>query len=273
MSGRSYVGRNVVVTGGTSGIGAALVDALIEAGASVTCIDIREPTAAVGQWIDADLADPTAVDAAAAAAVAFGDVHALFNCAGITGTNPRERVLAVNFRGVRQLSRALTECMPPGAAITSVASVGGAGWRANLAAVKDYLSIDDSRAAAEWCDGHPELFERGAYSFSKQCLIVWSKTECVALAAHGIRINTVSPGAVDTPMLRDSAAIGGQQAVDALPKPLGRVARPGEIVEALLFLNSDAASYITGHDLAVDAGLLGAAAVGAVDFAIGPVSR
>ena len=270
MSEDFYIDRNVVVTGAASGIGAALALTLTDRGATVTCVDRRKPAAHVHQWIDIDIADVEAVDAMADV---VGDVDGIFSCAGITGNNPRDRVLAVNFQAARRLTRALSTRMRDGGAIASVASVGGADWRANLGVIKEYLAIDDPREAAAWCDAHPELFQRGAYAFSKQCLIVWSMTECVALAERGIRINTVSPGAVDTPLLRDSAAIGGQQAVDAMPKPLGRIARPSEIADALLFLNSDAASYITGHDLAVDAGLLGATAVGAIEYSIAPVSR
>lgn len=261
----TYAGRRTLVTGAASGIGAAVAREVRRLGGTVIGIDVRDsPDADVSERVD--LGDRDAVERFARAA---GSVDALFNCAGITGTNPRDRVMAVNFRGLRTLSDALAAQMQPGGAIVNIASVGGGAWRSNIDAVQEYLALDDDAAIA-WCDAHPEQFPRGAYSFSKQCVIVWSKVAAARLAARGIRVNSISPGAVDTPLLRDSAAIGGQAAVDAMPKPLGRVAQPDEIATAAAFLGGRAASYITGQDLAVDAGLLGAFAVGDIDLALVP---
>lgn len=258
-----YDGRRVVVTGASSGIGAATVDELTELGAHVTGIDVQ-PNSSAATHIAADLGHPDAADTVSARL--DGPVDALFNCAGITGTSSIERVMDVNFRGLRALTDRLTADMPPGSAVASVASVGGARWREHAGSIVEYLAIHDRAAAVEWCAAHPEHFPRGAYSFSKQCVIAWTMQSCVELARRGIRINTISPGNVDTPMLDDAAAIGGRAAVEAVPRPLGRNSTAREQARALAFLNSPAASYVTGHDLWTDGGLLGGIALGRHDY-------
>lgn len=154
--------------------------------------------------------------------------------------------------------------MARGGAIASVASIAGARWRENLDVLTEFLAIDDRTAALRWCEHLPKQFPSGGYAFTKQCVVAWTMKSCVPLAERGVRINYISPSHVDTPMLLDAAAIGGQAAVDAVPRPLGRNSRPEEQAGPLAFLNSDAASYITGHDLATDGGLLGGIAVGAL---------
>jgi NAD(P)-dependent dehydrogenase (short-subunit alcohol dehydrogenase family) len=254
-----YDGRRTLVTGASSGIGAATVDELIERGAEVIGVDVA-PTSRATRHVVADIGEPDGTDAVLAAL--DGPVHALFNCAGITGTSGIDRVMDVNFRGLRRLSESVAARMAPGGAIVSVASIAGARWRTNLGAIVDYLAIDDRDEASRWCAAHPELFERGAYSFSKQCIIAWTLATSAALGRSGVRINTISPGNVDTPMLDDAAAIGGRAAVDAVPRPLGRNSHPVEQARAMLFLNSRAASYVTGQDLWTDGGLLGGIALG-----------
>lgn len=271
-----YDGRRVVVTGAASGIGAATVATLTALGASVVGIDVR-PHSATAVHLTADLGAEHDVDRVAreVAEAHAGRVDGLFHCAGITGNNPLDRVMRVNFLGLRRLTDHLVPLVPEGGAVVSVASVAGARWRDHAADLAEFLALDTWEAALDWCAAHPEHFPRGGYSFSKQCVIAWTLASCVHLGRHGVRINCISPGNVDTPMLQDAAAIGGQAAVDAVPRPLGRNSRPDEQANVLAFLNSQAASYVTGHDLWTDGGLLGGIAFGTHEYPLvaSPLSR
>jgi NAD(P)-dependent dehydrogenase (short-subunit alcohol dehydrogenase family) len=108
--------------------------------------------------------------------------------------------------------------------------------------------------ADEWCDAHPEHVATRAYRFSKECVIVWSKVRSIELATRRIRINTIGPGVTDTPILRQASTRLGSDHLAAFPQPLGRIAAPEEQARALIFLNSRAASFVTGTNLWVDGG-------------------
>jgi NAD(P)-dependent dehydrogenase (short-subunit alcohol dehydrogenase family) len=258
-----YDRRRALVTGASSGIGAATVDELLDRGAEVIGVDVA-PSSGAPHHITADIGDANGTDAVLSALDA--PVDALFNCAGITGTSGIGRVMDVNFRGLRRLSESLVEQIEPGGAIVSVASIAGPRWRQNIGSIVEYLAIGEREAALHWCTDHPHLFERGAYSFSKQCIIAWTMVTSAGLARKGVRINTISPGNVDTPMLDDAAAIGGRAGVEAVPRPLGRNSLPEEQARAMVFLNSPAASYVTGQDLWTDGGLLGGIALGVHEY-------
>jgi NAD(P)-dependent dehydrogenase (short-subunit alcohol dehydrogenase family) len=104
--------------------------------------------------------------------------------------------------------------------------------------------------------------DAGAYAASKGGVLALTRSLALEGAPHGIRANTVLPGAVDTPMLRRETLASpdpeAQFARWAAMHPLNRLGRPDEIAEAALFLASDAASFVTGTSLAVDGGVLGA---------------
>jgi NAD(P)-dependent dehydrogenase (short-subunit alcohol dehydrogenase family) len=86
----------------------------------------------------------------------------------------------------------------------------------------------------------------------------------VELGPRGIRINCIGPTVTDTPFLADTIKTYGEGFIDAFPKPLGRVSRPEEQARALIFLNSAAASYITGTVLWTDGGYMGGATTGLI---------
>ena len=103
--------------------------------------------------------------------------------------------------------------------------------------------------------GRPDELGNG-YNFAKQAIIVWTMMQGVELGTRAIRINCIGPTVTDTPFLADTIKTYGEGFVDAFPKPLGRVSKPEEQARALIFLNSDAASYITGQVLNVDGGMV-----------------
>jgi NAD(P)-dependent dehydrogenase (short-subunit alcohol dehydrogenase family) len=243
-----YDGKRVVVTGSASGIGAATARLAAERGADVVGLDINQPATHPGTFVQCDMSDPASIDAAVAKI--GGPIHALFNCAGLSGgAAPAIPVMRVNFIGTRRLTEGLLQYMTEGSAIASVASLGGKGFEENVDAVRDFLAHEDWDAAVQWCEDHPEQFKVSGYGFSKQSLIVWSMDRSYDLAHRGIRINTIGPGVTETPMLEASRKLHD---IDAMEKPLGRPSTPEEQANVLLFLNCDAASYVSGINFWTD---------------------
>jgi NAD(P)-dependent dehydrogenase (short-subunit alcohol dehydrogenase family) len=230
-------------------------------------MDVKTPAVAVDDFVPVDLSDRGSIEAGTAGVTA--PVDALFNCAGLSGGGgPALVVMRVNFIGLRHLTTRLLPMMAPGGAIASIASTGGMGYQDNIAAVRDFLAVEGFEPSVAWCEGHPEQFERGGYTFSKQALIVWTMLQAGDLAAKGIRINCTGPGMTATPMLQDSAKLLGQEYLDRFPRPLGRDATPEEQAWPLIFLNSRAASHVSGQLLWVDGGLVNGLAVGTIDRAL-----
>ena len=182
----------------------------------------------------------------------------------VPGPAPPLRVVEVNFLGTRRLTEALLPTMEAGSAIASVSSLAAAGYAANVATVQEFLAAGDFAAGRAWCEAHPDELVGGGYGLAKQAIIVWTMMQGVTLGALGIRINCIGPTVTDTPFLADTIKAYGEGFLDAFPKPLGRVSRPEEQARALIFLNSDAASYITGQVLWTDGGYMGGVTTGLI---------
>jgi NAD(P)-dependent dehydrogenase (short-subunit alcohol dehydrogenase family) len=264
----SYAGKRVVVTGGASGVGAALVGLLTELGAAaVTVIDVKEAAGGTA-YVRADLSEPESIDAAAAAV--DGPVHALFNNAGVAATLPSPVVMSVNYLGPRRLTDRLIDRMPEGAAVTYTASIAGGQWPQRLAKIQELLDIDGWDEALKWIDSEAELI-RDAYSFSKECVHVHVMRSSKATGARGIRTNSVCPGIIDTPLIPDFEATMSRPLLDwTATQGIGRFAAPHEIAAVLAFLGSDASAYLNGTNLIADAGFTAAFTTGQVDYSTLP---
>jgi D-threitol dehydrogenase (NAD+) len=233
-----------LVTGGGSGIGAAIVSALVAKGARAAVVDLNENAAAehaaaVGndsRGFRCDVSDPASVDAAVEAVVAdFGRIDILVNSAGIVMLAPAEdlpqdawnKTIAVNLTGTFLVCQAVGKHM--------LADGGGA--IVNMA----------SQAATVALDQHV------AYCASKFGVVGVSKVLAAEWGGRGVRVNTISPTVVLTEL--GHKAWDGPRG-DALKEliPVGRFAYPNEIAAAAVFLASDAAAMITGADLLIDGG-------------------
>jgi NAD(P)-dependent dehydrogenase (short-subunit alcohol dehydrogenase family) len=157
--------------------------------------------------------------------------------------------------------------MPPGSAIASISSTAGIGWMANIAKWMPLVTTTGFASGRTWVEEHPGEIA-GGYAPSKEALIVWTLWASYAWADKGIRINSISPGPTQTPMMPDFEAHMGKEFMESFPVPLGRRATPAEQAYPLLFLNSRAASYITGENLITDGGTMGAIMTGNIDPAI-----
>ncbi|OBG33368.1 MULTISPECIES: coniferyl-alcohol dehydrogenase [Mycolicibacter] len=260
-----YDGRRAVVTGCASGIGAALVTQLGELGAQVVGLDRVEPAASVDEFHATDLSDPASIDHAAAAIRAAGHVDALFNVAGVSsGIGDPERVVTINFLGLRHLTESLLPAMPAGSAVANVSSLAAAAYRENVQTTVGLLNSQGMAAGLQWCRANPAALADGGYRLSKEAIILYGMLRAEPLAQRGIRINCTAPGVTETPILDQLRGSYGQDFLDDIPKPLGRVASAEEQAAPLVFLNSAAAGYITGQVLWVDGGNISGRAAAAL---------
>jgi NAD(P)-dependent dehydrogenase (short-subunit alcohol dehydrogenase family) len=260
-----YDGKRVVVTGGSSGVGAALVALLEELGAERVSVLDRKPPAGRVAYLETDLGDPASVDAAAAAI--DGRVDVLFNNAGVSARQPTPVVMAVNLLGLRRLSERLLPRVPRGGAIVNTASLAGNQWPLRAAAIDELLAIGDWDAALAWVAGHPEVVA-DPYAFSKECVQRHTLRASRATIARGVRTNSVCPGPIDTPLMAEFRATISDRVIDWSVSQQGipRMMQGADVAPALAFLGSDAAAFVNGVNLPVDAGFSAALATGQVDF-------
>ncbi|WP_319455957.1 MULTISPECIES: coniferyl-alcohol dehydrogenase [unclassified Mycobacterium] len=256
----AFEGKRFVVTGAASGIGNAVAERLLAAGAEVVSLDRNTPVAAVSRHVEVDLANPRSIDAAVEQL--DGQFDGLMNVAGIPGTAPADLVLAVNSLAVRHLTEAFFERLNPGGSVTIVSSTAGFGWPTRLEAIRDLLATDTFEEGAAWFKANPQ--QGNAYNFSKEVTTVYTMTMGLAVVELGLRINAVLPGPVETPILADFEESMGKDNLDGVKELLGRHADPDDIASALLFLASDEARWINGHALVVDGGITGAVLTGVV---------
>ncbi len=243
-------GKAALVTGGGSGLGRASAIALARAGATVTVADVDEQggkeTAALvseeaggeADFVRADVTQADEVEAMVDKVVArWGHLDCALNNAGTTGVSAPtadytlddwNRAIALNLTGVFLcLKYELPAMLERGGAIVNMAS--GAGLV-----------------------GFPGL---PAYVASKHGVVGLTRAAALEYASQGVRVNAICPGSTRTPMLE--GFMGGDEQVERMMTravPLGRLGRPEEIAEAVVWLCSDAASFVVGHSLAVDGG-------------------
>jgi NAD(P)-dependent dehydrogenase (short-subunit alcohol dehydrogenase family) len=249
-----YDGKRVVVTGCASGIGEHVARQLTELGAEVLGLDLRRPALQLKEFHEVDLSDPASIDRAIAAIE--GPVDSLFNVAGVSsGIGDPLRVVTINFLGTRQFTEALVAMMPPGSAIANVSSLAASAYRENAVVSAGLLDTESMSDGIEWCRRHPEpVADGGGYRLSKEAIILYGMANVGTLGAKGIRINCTAPGVTETPILDQLRGAYGQKFLDSFQTPLGRVADADEQATVLVFLNSDAARYITGQVIWVDGG-------------------
>ena len=263
MSLFSYEGKRVVVSGGGgAGMGAAAVEGLAEMGAEIHVLDLKEPPIEVESYQSADLRDPDAV--AAAIEQIGGRIDALFNCAGLPGAPFSDLdVMLVNYAAARHLAALVTPHMTNGGAICSISSTAGNAYLANVEKWAPLVETPDFAAAKAWLEAHPEEIV-GAYGQSKESLILWTMWAAPDFAKNNIRLNCISPGPTDTPMMPAFEDMAGPKLIDLFAQGLGRRSTPAEQAWPMIFLNSDAASYISGENLNTDGGTVSAIATGKI---------
>lgn len=243
-------GKTALVTGGASGIGRAAALAYAREGARVVAVDLNtEGGEETVQMIKEEGGDAILVHADVAnaadtqimvdrAVAAYGSLDCAFNNAGVSGgrgliheysEDDWDRVTGINLKGVwlcmkYEIIQMLTQ---------------GSGAIVNTASVMGL--VGGSRSPA--------------YGASKHGVVGLTRTAAVAYAQSGIRVNAVCPGYIRTPLIEQGALTdpGGEERIIAR-HPVGRLGTPEEVAETVVWLCSDAASFVTGHAMAVDGG-------------------
>ena len=253
LSERRFKGKGVIVTGGASGIGKATAERFLEEGAKVAILDVSKKNAEVALKelkkkgftpliLTGDVAKSSDVKKMVSTAKAkLGRIDVLFNNAGILVEGSVEdvtekdwdRIMAVNVKGVFLMSKEVVPIM----------------LRQRKGAIVNNAS----------CSGLVGDRNAVAYNTSKGAVVLMTKCMALDYAKKNIRVNCVCPGEIDTPMFRQEAR-ARKMPVEEYRKelcdyhPIGRLGVPSEVANAVLFLASDQASFITGAAFSVDGG-------------------
>lgn len=243
-----YDGKRALVVGGATGMGAAVVALVKDAGADVVAMDRAKIDAKGVQAINVDLADKASIDKALDEC--GGEVHALFSCAGVADGTPG--IEKINFIGHRyMLDRMLEKGMlPRGSAVGFISSAAGLGWQPALPQLKEYLDITDFDDASRWAQEHG----KADYMWSKQAINAYVAREAFRLLKQGVRINSILPGPTDTPLAQANADLWLGFGSDYRDEVGIKASTPLEQAYPLVFLCSDAAAGITGITMITDAG-------------------
>jgi NAD(P)-dependent dehydrogenase (short-subunit alcohol dehydrogenase family) len=247
MSGSPFSlgGRRALVTGSESGLGAAIAEAFVDAGAAVVGADIAVGTEDSGTQspgghtrLRMDVADTAAAASAVDEAIdRLGGIDVCVNCAGIGGRSPAvdypdelwERVLTTNLTGSFAVARRVGAHMRAhdGGSLVNIASIGGlVGYAGSV-----------------------------GYQASKGAIVQMTRTLAVEWGPDNIRVNAIAPGHIATELVQRQWLAEPQLKEFFLSRtPLGRLGDPADIANAAVFLCSDAARMITGHVLVVDGG-------------------
>ena len=238
-------GRIVLVTGGASGIGQVLCQRFAQSGAQVVCVDVVEPTAHDGTdqvtYFRADVSVETECEQAINWTVEqYGALDVLINNAAI---QPRESYVPLD-----QL---------PGELWQQMVGINFSGYSFMAKYALRQMKQQSSGVVVNVASGqgHRTAREVPAYGPIKAANIMQARQWGLEYARDGVRVVSVSPGAIETPLLRATLDEQGGGAVVANRHPLGRIGQPGEVAQAILWLASDDASFVTATDLEVDGGL------------------
>ncbi len=250
----SFKGKVAVITGGAMGIGEATARRFADLGADIAILDrdraagenAAQDLGANGKSVkfyECDVAVPAQVESAMnSAAAAFGGIDVLVSNAGIqrygdvvgTSEDLWDEVMAVNLKGCFHAAKYAVPHLKKRASGAIVV----------VGSVQCFSAVGNS----------------AAYVTAKHALLGLVRAMSLDYASHNIRVNCVCPGAIDTPMLRWAASLGPNPekvlATCDRMHPLGRVGQPEEVANAIAFLASDWASFITGTALMVDGGML-----------------
>jgi NAD(P)-dependent dehydrogenase (short-subunit alcohol dehydrogenase family) len=245
-------GKVIVVTGSASGIGLDTARICTAMGATVLGVDVTKRFDHVEEFYRADLSDARTIDALID--VLPQGIDGIANIAGLPPTAPAEKVLKVNLFGLKRLTLGLLPKLNDGASIVNLASLAGFGWPQAVAAIRASEQADMDDLSGFMAQHNITNAGGRSYFFSKEALIAWTQANRWTWRDRGIRMNSVSPGPVDTPILGDFIETLGARAEEDM-RVMDRPGRANDIAPVVAFLLSDMTTWIRGTNIPVDGGM------------------
>ena len=251
-SGKLLADKTIVVTGCSSGIGKETARLVKKLGGDVLGVDVNKTDDYVDELYIADMSDRRTIKALVQALPTR--IDGIANIAGLPPTAPARLVLLVNLVGLKYFTELMIPKLNDGASIVNLASLAGFGWPHAIDAVKasydlEFEDVDD------FIVKHNVGNEGGrSYFFSKEALVVWTMKNRWTWRDRNIRMNSVSPGPVDTPILKDFVETLGERAEEDM-KVMDRPGLPTDIAPIVTFLLSDMTHWIRGTNIPSDGGM------------------
>ena len=242
----------IVVTGCSSGIGRDTAKLIKQLGGDVIGVDRNKTEDYVDELYLADMSDRRTIKALVNALP--GRIDGIANSAGVPPTLPADIVLKVNLVGLKYFTELMIPKLNDNASIVNLASLAGFGWPQSIEAIKasEHLAFED---VERFIHNYNITNEGGrSYFFSKEALVVWTMKNRWTWRDRGIRINAVSPGPVDTPIMPDFKKTLGKRAEEDLSVN-DRPGRPEDIAPVVCFMLSDMTHWFRGANLMLDGGM------------------
>lgn len=258
---KDYFGYNnkiCVVTGAASGIGKATAELLVELNAEVYALDItKQDIPGVKEFIEVDLSNKESIDEAMERVPRH--IDSFFGVAGLSGAKTNYyKTFTVNYIANKYITEEyLKKRMSYGGAISYVTSTGGLYWDKYSSEFEKFTNAKtwDEMIEALHAQAKEDTIGMMAYPLSKRAMNYYMAKLAIELGPQKIRVNALLPGSTDTGMKKEfEVEAGGMDALVAETGTAKRLAKPEEMAQPLVFLNSDMASFITGLPLIVDAG-------------------
>ena len=252
INGKMLAGKTIVVTGCSSGIGLEISRLIKRLGGDVLGVDVNKTDEYIDELYIADMSDRRTIKALVQALPTR--IDGIVNSAGLPPTAPANKVVAVNLVGLKYFTELMIPKLNDGASIVNIASLAGFGWPKAIPAIKasENLGFED---IDDFNTNHEITSDGGrSYFFSKEALIVWTMQNRWTWRDRNIRMNTVSPGPVDTPILKDFLETLGERAKEDRTL-MERPGLPEDIAPVVIFLLSDMTHWIRGSNIPTDGGM------------------
>jgi len=244
-------GKKIIVTGVASGIGAETSRQLKAQGATVIGVDRNEPKEPMDAFHKVDLMDESALDTLIETLKPLA-ADGLANIAGLPPTAAPEAVVTVNLVALKRLTLGLVDSLSDGASIVNLASLAGLGWEGEVAKIKAAENMTHA-GVAQFC-AEQGITSENSYFFTKQALIAWTHENRWTWRDRGIRMNAISPGPVDTPILKDFVETLGERVEEDM-KVMDRPGTPQDIAPVAVFLLSPSSGWLRGVNIPTDGGM------------------
>jgi NAD(P)-dependent dehydrogenase (short-subunit alcohol dehydrogenase family) len=263
--------KRVLLTGASTGIGNATLQRLVQDGHEVTTLDVKPSPEGSSRHLYCDMADPASIDAVVEQL--SGPFDALGNIAGVAGSMGAELVLRVNVYGLRHLTERLVAAgaIAPGGSIVNIASLAAMAWERHQDRIDGLDAAPDFEAGIEVA----QAYDRGgpaAYTLSKEWVVAYTQRLAGRLLAQRIRVNSVSPGPVITPLFPYFEQDAGPEQMAWLNEQVGRAADPDDEAKVIAWLAVGDCDWINGIDIPVDGGLSAGMRMGWADTKSSPAS-